>query len=189
MSTALPVRSSSQSPPSRDVNGPGSDMNHFDSADSLQGKRILVVEDDFSVASDICRQLRELGATVLGPAPTPFYGQSLLGRRGVDVAILDVMLYGTTVYSLADELARRTTPIIFATDQDQKDAPSRFQSSPWLRKPLDLGHLIALVHDAAHDRPTEPLPCPSVVPPAETAPQGAQERLAKVITGLMRTGR
>jgi DNA-binding response OmpR family regulator len=164
-------------------------VSHFDTADTLQGKRILVVEDDYSVASDICRHLRELGATVLGPAPTPFYAQSLLGRRGVDVAILDVLLYGTTVYSLADELARRTTPIIFATDQDQKDAPSRFQSSPWLRKPFDLGHLIALVHDAAHDRPTQPLSCPSVMPPTEVGQQSVHERLAKVITGLMRSRR
>ena len=49
----------------------------------LNGKRILVAEDDYFLATDICRDLRELGATVLGPAPTSFYALSLLGRLGV----------------------------------------------------------------------------------------------------------
>ena len=40
---------------------------HFDTADSLQGKRILVVEDDYSVASDICRHLPRLANGGLPP--------------------------------------------------------------------------------------------------------------------------
>ncbi len=161
-------------------------MNHYAPVDSLHGKRILVVEDDYLLASDICRHLRDLGATVLGPAPTPFYAQSLLGRRGVDVAILDVRLHGTTVYSLADELARRTTPIIFATGQDPQDAPSRFQSASWISKPIDLRQLIGLVHDAAHDRRREPVAC--ATPPATSdTPEGVQDRLNRVITGLIRS--
>ena len=155
-------------------------------SDALLGKRILVVEDDYLLATEICSTLRDLGAVVLGPAPTPFYAESLLGRRGVDVAILDVRLHGTTVYSLADELVRRTTPIIFATAQEQSDAPERFQSAAWLNKPIDLGRLIDLVHDAAHDPPMAPIPCPGAVrPPA--SPQTVLHRLTAVITRLMRT--
>ena len=47
----------------------------------LNGKRIVVVEDDYLLANDICRELRDLGATVLGPAPTPFYAKHLIGRK------------------------------------------------------------------------------------------------------------
>ena len=73
-------------------------------AADLNGKRIVVVEDDFLLATDICRELRELGATVLGPAPTPFYAAQLIGRRRIDAAVLDVRLHGTTVFEVADML-------------------------------------------------------------------------------------
>ena len=59
----------------------------------LNGKRIVVVEDDFVLATDICRTLRELGATVLGPAPTPFYAMHLIGGKKIDAAVLDVRLH------------------------------------------------------------------------------------------------
>ena len=56
----------------------------IEEATDLNGKRIVVVEDDYLLANDICRELRELGATVLGPAPTPFYATQLIGRRKIE---------------------------------------------------------------------------------------------------------
>ena len=85
----------------------------------LNGKRIVVVEDDFVLATDICRTLRELGATVLGPAPTPFYAMHLIGGKKIDAAVLDVRLHGTTVFEVADLLLDRGVPIIFATASDR----------------------------------------------------------------------
>ena len=109
---------------------------------SLNGKRIVVVEDDFLLATDICRELRDLGATVLGPAPTPFYAAQLIGQRRVDAAVLDVRLHGTTVFSVADLLRERGVPIIFATACDRKAIPSRFRDACLLEKPLDRKRLV-----------------------------------------------
>ena len=36
----------------------------------LSGKRIVVAEDDYLLATLVCRELEDQGATVLGPAPT-----------------------------------------------------------------------------------------------------------------------
>ncbi|HEV7346480.1 MAG TPA: hypothetical protein VGN60_12700 [Devosia sp.] len=112
-------------------------------ATDLNGKRIVVVEDDFLLAADICRDLRELGATVLGPAPTPFYAAQLIGRRRIDAAVLDVRLHGTTVFEVADMLKEQGIPMVFATAYDREALPPRFRESCLLEKPLDRKKLIA----------------------------------------------
>lgn len=109
----------------------------------LNGKRIVVVEDDYLLATDICRELRELGATVLGPAPTPFYASQLIGDRKIDAAVLDVRLHGTTVFEVADMLSSRGVPILFATAYDKKAMPVRFRGVNLLEKPLDRRKLLS----------------------------------------------
>ena len=108
----------------------------------LNGKRIIVVEDDYLLATDLCRELHNLGATVLGPAPTPFYAMQLVGRKKIDAAVLDVRLHGTTVFEVAEMLQERGIPIMFATGSDRASLPGRFQGTPLLEKPLDRRQLI-----------------------------------------------
>ena len=138
----------------------------------LNGKRIVVVEDDYLLASDICRELRELGATVLGPAPTPFYATQLIGRRKIDAAVLDVQLHGTTVFDVADLLSNRGVPILFATAYDRAALPSRFRQSSMLGKPLDRRRLISEII-AMTRRPVAVASQPELVaasePPRSTA--------------------
>ena len=126
----------------------------------LNGKRIVVVEDDYVLATDICRTLRDLGATVLGPAPTPFYAMHLIGRKKIDAAVLDVRLHGTTVFEVADMLRDQGVPIIFATASDRKSMPGRFQEAPLLEKPLDRKRLVSEIQAITRRpvaRPSSPL--------------------------------
>ncbi|QQR38027.1 response regulator [Devosia rhizoryzae] len=109
----------------------------------LAGKRILVVEDDYLLANDVCSELRELGATVLGPAPTPFYAMQLIGNRKLDAAVLDVRLHGATVFEVADHLVGRGVPIIFVTGYARSEMPRRFQMASLFEKPLDRPRLMA----------------------------------------------
>jgi DNA-binding response OmpR family regulator len=117
----------------------------MDTTADLSGKRIVVVEDDFLLANDICRELRNLGATVLGPAPTPFYASQLIARGRIDAAVLDVRLHGTTVFEVADQLRGRGVPILFATAYDRQAIPPRFQDACLLQKPLDRKRLVSEV--------------------------------------------
>lgn len=103
----------------------------------LQGKRILVVEDDTALAADLCRGLADLGATIVGPAPTPFYAISLLGRRGVDAAVLDIHLYRTDVFEVARELLARKIPMIFASADPLDVLPAPYRHCPMFQKPID----------------------------------------------------
>jgi DNA-binding response OmpR family regulator len=115
---------------------------------NLDGKRIMVVEDDFLLASAICEELRQAGATVLGPAPTAFYGSQLIGHRPerpIHAAVLDIHLYGQTVYTLADLLVERAVPIMFATGGSSEQLPARFSKVPVLNKPYDVPMLLAKI--------------------------------------------
>lgn len=117
-------------------------MTAIDEAADLNGKRIVVVEDDYMLATDICRTLRDHGATVLGPAPTPFYAMHLIGRKKIDAAVLDIRLHGTNVFEVADKLREQGVPIIFATGLDRNTIPGRFQDLPMLTKPFDRQRLV-----------------------------------------------
>lgn len=114
----------------------------------LLGKRILVVEDDYVLATDLSRGLADLGATILGPAPTPFYALSLLGRRGADAAVLDVLLHGMDVFDVAAELVTRSIPIVFATACSVDDLPLVYRQYPVLQKPIEPKMLQAALGEA-----------------------------------------
>jgi DNA-binding response OmpR family regulator len=130
-------------------------------SDELSGKRIIVVEDDNVLANEICRDLRDLGAIVLGPAPTPFYATQLIGKRRIDAAVLDVHLHGETVFGVADMLQDQGAPLLFLAANDPAVIPKRFGHSSFFEKPVDRAELVAEVvsmtrrpafrrNDAAH---------------------------------------
>ena len=120
----------------------------------LNGKRILVVEDDHHLADQLCQALRQQGAVVLGPAPTPYYAMHLLGRRGVDIAILDDFLHGIPVFALADELTRRGIPVLFTGTAET--FPPRFQDEPRLQKPYDQNQLLTRIAELVSESRPQP---------------------------------
>ena len=151
----------------------------------LLGKRLLVVEDDYLLASGLCRGLVDLGATVLGPAPTPFYALGLLGRRGVDAAILDVRLHGTDVFSVADVLMARNIPMIFATALPATDLPPQYRGFPVVPKPVDTQHLLPLLEHALLLRKTKILDPENVASPREPD----DHRLMRAVVQALRLAR
>ena len=140
----------------------------------LSGKRIVVAEDDYLLATTVCRDLEEQGATVLGPAPTPFYAMQLIGpdgRRKIDAAVLDVHLHGLTVYEVAEVLQDRGVPFIFTTGFEKTFMPTRFDSIPVVQKPTGstgiaqaLSKLLSKPQ-AAHSLQRLPVPPLSYEPP------------------------
>ncbi|RUT30377.1 response regulator [Arsenicitalea aurantiaca] len=122
-------------------------MTHdFPTTIDLTGRRILVVEDDYALARELCADLKRHGATVLGPAPTSYYAINLMmGRRGIDSAILDIGLHGQEVYDLADLLRRQGVPMVFATGYGEHDILAAFRNEPRLQKPVLTNELVTLL--------------------------------------------
>src|SRR5262245_31557301 len=79
---------------------------------SLNGMRILIVEDEYMLAQDLSREVAEHGCTVIGPVPDVERGIRLLRDEHPDAALLDVNLAGKTVYELADLLLEEHIPFV-----------------------------------------------------------------------------
>ena len=105
----------------------------------FRGLRVLVAEDEYLVADDLCRELQAAGADVLGPAPTVASALDLLASTAsVDLAILDVNLGGEIVVPVADALRARAVRFVFATGYDAWAMPATYGDALRCEKPIDL---------------------------------------------------
>lgn len=96
---------------------------------AIQGKRILIVEDEFLIATTACEMLQELGALVIGPASTIAEALALTETEDIDAALLDINLHGHSSAAVAARLEERCVPIVFATGYgkgDGKDSMGRY---------------------------------------------------------------
>lgn len=118
-------------------------------AHELAGHLVLVVEDDYFIAEEICAALRKRGAAVIGPASDIEQGRILMMRQPLDCAVLDVNLHGEHVFQLAGELRARGVPSIFATGYDASFLPTAFRDAIYLQKPIDIGALVRAVKESA----------------------------------------
>ncbi len=116
-----------------------------DQGSELLGYRVLVVEDDYFVAQDMCKALRRRGAIIVGPAANMQRGRELLRQQWLDCALLDVNLNGEFVFELAAELRTHRVHTIFTTGYDTAFLPPSLRDTPCLQKPVDFNALIRII--------------------------------------------
>lgn len=121
-------------------------------ASDLTGCRILVIEDLYLVADDICRALVRHGASVVGPTPDLATGLELARCEPIDAAVLDINLDGETSYQIADELAHRDVPFIFATGYEEWVLPVSYRATRRVGKPFSMGEVVTAIIDVMSDR-------------------------------------
>ncbi|CAN7618887.1 response regulator [Phenylobacterium sp. LjRoot164] len=113
---------------------------------SLAGRSVLVVEDEYMMASDLTEALEAAGAAVIGPAPTVQQAMSAIASQAdVHAAVLDVNLSGEMVYPLADFLADRGVRFLFTTGYDADTIPPRFNHVSRLEKPIGPADVVKAV--------------------------------------------
>lgn len=104
----------------------------------LAGRRLLVVEDEYFIASEIVRTLEKSGAEVVGPVPTVSGALDLINEtERLDGAVLDVNLRGEMAYPVADALLARGVPLVFATGYDKTSVPQRYAHIRRCEKPFE----------------------------------------------------
>lgn len=110
-------------------------------APKLQGLRVLIVEDETIVAMLLEQMLEELGCTVVGVASQVEPAAELARSLELDAAILDMNLGGQSVDPVAEALAARQTPFLFASGYGEDGLTSRWRGRPMLTKPFRLEQL------------------------------------------------
>jgi DNA-binding response OmpR family regulator len=109
---------------------------------ALQGVRVLVVEDEFLVATLIEDMLVAAGCVVAGPIPRLSEALDAADRGTFDAAVLDVNLGGDRVYPVADALSRRNVPFAFVTGYSAGVLPYEYAKRPRLCKPFKMADLL-----------------------------------------------
>src|SRR3954470_5088694 len=111
-------------------------MPDFKGQTNLCGHRVLVVEDEYFIASDTAQALRGAGAEVVGPCPSEEAAKRRLEERQPDAAVVDINLGTGPSFRLAEALKPRGVPFVFMTGYDQEVIPREFSSVERLQKPV-----------------------------------------------------
>lgn len=105
---------------------------------TLDGLRVLVVEDNFVLAESMRWALQGMGCAVVGPAPTSERALELMDEEGVDVAILDIDLQGVSSIPVAERLRSLGRPFLFLTGYESTSLlPDELHDVRCLSKPVD----------------------------------------------------
>lgn len=117
---------------------------------NLQGRRVLIVEDEHLIALDLTEVLTNEGAEVMGPKTSVDAAlKALACEQTPDVALLDVSLDNhESAFAVAEELQSRRIPFVFYTGYRFADVDSRFNDVPHCEKPMDAADLATALEEA-----------------------------------------
>jgi DNA-binding LytR/AlgR family response regulator len=108
----------------------------------LDGRRVLVVEDEYLIAEDLREQLEASGAQVIGPVGHLEAALDHARDERIDAAVLDLNLGGAAAFPVADLLADRSVPMVFSTGYDAIAIPPRYAHVRTCIKPLAIATLV-----------------------------------------------
>src|ERR1700712_3667412 len=109
--------------------------------DVLQGKRVLVVEDEAAISMLLEDMLLDFGCTVVGPAARLSTALEMAEGETFEVAILDVNVAGEPIYPVAEAIAKRDLPLVFSTGYGGAGIREPFRDRPVGQKTFSPGDL------------------------------------------------
>ena len=120
------------------VSGEGS------AARQLEGRRVLIVEDDFFIAMDMTDLLRSHGAEVLGPIGRVNQAVQFVTENAgrFDAVVLDMNLHGLKTYPVADVLIGQGVTFVFTTGYSVDAVETAYRNHPRCEKPVNTKALL-----------------------------------------------
>ena len=109
---------------------------------SLEGIRVLVVEDEYLVAVLIEDMLESAGCVVTGPISRIPEALDAVDHDTYDAALLDINLGGERVDPVAQALTNRNVPFVFVTGYGATGLPGEFAERPHICKPFRMADLL-----------------------------------------------
>jgi CheY-like chemotaxis protein len=103
----------------------------------LDGRRVLVVEDESLVAMLLETILEDMGCTPVGPAANIDDGMAMAtDGQHLDAALLDVNVAGRQVFPVAQALKDRGIPFVFSTGYGEGGLPDEWRGQATIQKPF-----------------------------------------------------
>lgn len=115
---------------------------------SLNGMRVLIVEDNYVVADALRYLIDGYGGSVTAIVPSVERAMEALSAGGVDIAVLDIDLHGVSVVPLAEHLRTQGMPFVFLTGYgDAEILPEHLRGQPRFDKPVQAERLVQALLD------------------------------------------
>jgi DNA-binding response OmpR family regulator len=117
------------------------DVGPTDASRSSEQSCVLIVEDNYLLASTLVDVLAELGYTPVD-CEGSFRGAMAAAETATyELAVVDLHLNGETAFPILDKLIARGIPYILATHTRRADIPVIYSSAPFICKPYSLEQL------------------------------------------------
>lgn len=102
----------------------------------LEGARVLIVEDEFFLADDLARALRDAGAEPVGPISTIAQAEELVASQRLDAAVLDLNLHGEMASDFVQKLSQSELPCLIVSGYGEDAIPDCVAGMACLEKPV-----------------------------------------------------
>ena len=112
------------------------------------GGSIFLVEDEVMIRMMVVEMLEELGYNIAAEAGEISEAVKLAQSIEFDIAILDVNVNGKVISPVADLIAARGRPFIFATGYGSSGLPAEYRDRPALQKPFQIETLARVIEQA-----------------------------------------
>lgn len=109
---------------------------------SLEGMRVLIVEDEYMIADDLAAALQKSGGETVGPVSTIGQAEELLRKRPVDAAIIDFNLRGEMAAEFIERLAATGLPCLIVSGYGSDALPESVADVPRLEKPVSAASVL-----------------------------------------------
>lgn len=107
----------------------------------LAGRKVLIVEDEFYLATEIAEQVERAGGIVLGPFRDASASLEHLDA-GPDCAVVAINLGQGPSFMVAEALQRHGVPFLFLTGYDAAMIPPQFAHVERIEKPANTSRVI-----------------------------------------------
>ena len=115
---------------------------------NLEGLRILIVDDEILIASDLQDSFQEAGAEVVGPFSSVRQAVACAKNEDLSAAILDFRVGRDTTVEVAQMLDSRQIPYIFYSGQGvSPELHDQMPDARFLMKPARYGALMRAMQE------------------------------------------
>lgn len=119
----------------------------------LEGRKILLVEDNFGIARSLALLFKRYGADIAGPAGTLEDALAIVADdSNLDGAVLDINVRDKMVYPVADALREQRVPIVFVTGYDETFVSPHYADIPCMLKPWNAERLVRILAKSIEGR-------------------------------------
>jgi len=100
--------------------------------------RVLLVEDDYILATELANALEDRGAIIVGPCATVEDATRQLDAGEPTLVVVDINLGQGISFDLPRTLMERGLSFVFMTGHDRHVIPLEYSRVPFYQKPMDV---------------------------------------------------